>query len=147
VLWARLNNNPWYYNRQVVLDHFNRFYQHIKDSLYDINIIDLIACVNPKLRLLRDIIDKIFSVAYKLVSTNNDPKYMFLFCSELVTMTYQEVGVLDKSINPGDISPVDFLKFNIFDQMLYLTYDIKCNLPLIVDEDGTVPALQYKLRV
>jgi hypothetical protein len=147
VLWARLKNNPWYYNRPLVLDHFNRFYQHIKNSLYDINIIDLIACVNPKLRLLRDIIDAIFTVACRIISTNTDPKYMFLFCSELVTMTYQEIEVLDKSINPANISPVDLLKFDIFDQMLYLSYDINHNLPLIVDKDGTVPALQYKLRV
>lgn len=57
-----------------------------------------------------------------------DFRQTFVFCSELVTIVYQDLNILSKDIDPSDVVPIDFIKSNrteipkiIDDRLIYLT--------------------------
>jgi hypothetical protein len=60
---------------------------------YTINIMQLFAAAYPKVRWL----------------TPTWGKYKFLFCSELVSCIYRDVGIFPSAIQPCDVIPADFV--------------------------------------
>jgi hypothetical protein len=122
VAWCPLQSNPWtrlpnetdatYVNRQKELIRDIRdIFDEYGTQTYDVNCLDLGASLFSCLRKPRDEFrtflvgeEKIFSS----VDLNIDPTG-WVFCSELVALIYQEVGVISGSINSANVVPVDFV--------------------------------------
>lgn len=75
---------------------FNK-YNHIP---YDLNPVSLLSSILKPVRYLRCIAETTTS------STD------WLFCSELVAIVYQELGLIPETINTRDVIPMDFLGYD-----------------------------------
>ena len=73
------------------------FWEGIRGRSYQFDILSLLTCAFPFLRGDRRQIEEIFG------GKN------WVFCSQLVCMALQAVGVVSSAIDPKDIMPVDFL--------------------------------------
>lgn len=87
-------------------------YDRYHESIYNYNILDLLAALYPELRPARGRIQKILR---KYFLKNKDE---FLFCSEFVASLYQDLGIIDDStdgkidgevLEAANVVPVDFL--------------------------------------
>lgn len=117
IAWCPLKNNPFTKNSNESIDEFlNRilklkknlteFYKIHKDSPYDYKILPLLKTIYPcfgKIPLLH----KLFTSKHKL------------FCSEMVTLLYQHLNLIDINIDPETIAPVELIShsshLNLFD--------------------------------
>ena len=84
-------------DRDQDLFHIYRKYDGVR---YDLNLIDLLSSVYPKVRKLRT-----FRRKYCCCRSVEN----WLFCSELVARIYVDLGILPDIIVCDDIVPVDFL--------------------------------------
>lgn len=116
--WCPLKNNPLVKKSNETIDDFvNRifkikncvteFYKAHKDSPYDNKVLPLFKTIFPcfgKLPLI-----------HKLFKSKNK-----LFCSEMVTLLYQHLNLVDISIDPETIAPVELIgsssHINLFDK-------------------------------
>lgn len=122
VAWCPLKSNPWTRlpneNDVVYADRKAELIQDVRDVFveygtrtYDANCLDLFASLLPCLRKPRDKF-RAFLVGERKILSSVDLKLDplgWIFCSQLVTLIYQEVGVISGSINPLNVVPVDFL--------------------------------------
>jgi hypothetical protein len=122
VAWCPLQSNPWtrqpnetdvsYANRQKdLIQDIRDVFVEYGTRTYDANCLDLCASLFPCIRKSRDEFRTVLVNEHKIFSSvdlNIDPAG-WVFCSELVTLIYQEVGVISSSINPLNVVPVDFL--------------------------------------
>jgi hypothetical protein len=76
---------------------FTRIFDRINGTTYDANPISLLASLYSPLRRLRK---------YSEIILKTEE---FLFCSELVAVVFSAMGILDDSINPKNVVPMDFL--------------------------------------
>ncbi len=83
-------------NSNTIFEEFKK-YNGIR---YDFNVLDLLASAYPRLRFIRN--------AYHSI-TKHICKKSWLFCSELLTKIYQDIGLISNKINSENIVPIDFL--------------------------------------
>jgi len=115
VAWCKLLNNPLDKKDTETDDEYKDrintmktkladFYNKNKSTSYDYNPLSLIKIVFP---CFWNPVDQ-------------DTMY---FCSELVTEIYQLIGLVDKSLNPETLSPVEVLQYKtlLFDEPVMLT--------------------------
>lgn len=104
---AKLINNPYVINKENCKKIFEKTYIEYGRRFYDMNPLTLLAAVFPCLRKPRDLFDRMIIegevILHKNLGQNN------LFCSELVTLVYQDQGIISNRIDPEDILPVDIL--------------------------------------
>jgi hypothetical protein len=107
--WCKLLNNPYELKNNEPLDEYRKrlniiklilqnFYNKYGKSKYDYKILTMFKTIFPfinKIKFLK-----------KLFHTNN----MF-FCSELVATIYKEIHILDESIDPESIAPIELLGY------------------------------------
>lgn len=105
--WAKLKNNPFVFDRENCIKKFEKTYIDYGRRFYDMNPLTLLAAVFPCLRRPRDFFDTMIIKGEKVLNKNLGLNNVF--CSELVTLVYQQQGLISNSIDPEDILPVDIL--------------------------------------
>lgn len=87
-------------------------YDRYHESVYNFNILDLLASLYPELRPTRDRLHKILRKHFL------KGKDEFLFCSEFAASLYQDLGIINDAtdgkvdgevLEAGNVVPVDFL--------------------------------------
>ena len=78
---------------------FTSVFKKYNGRTYDINPISLAASLLKVCRCIREPMEE-------MTGTNN-----WLFCSELVAQVYIDMGVINNSINPKNVVPMDFVGF------------------------------------
>lgn len=123
IAWARLMNNPFFEHRDIIIQNFKKVFDKYRNSLYDFNVLDLIAAAIPCCRKRRDFFEKVIvdgsEIFHNLGIFQNT--HQWVFCSELVAIIYKSLGIFDKGIDPRDVIPMDLLGFD------------KDGLPRVVD--------------
>jgi hypothetical protein len=76
---------------------FTEFFTDTNGRIYDLNFYSLFASLFPCLRCAREPLEQI-------THTRG-----WLFCSELVALTYVHMGIFPGTVNPKNVVPVDFL--------------------------------------
>jgi hypothetical protein len=119
VAWARLKRNPWRDPglRELTIKRMTKLVEKVGYRPYEYRLINLLAAAFPWLRRERLWFDEFVSDGYHALSTlgiakDKTPKEVeesTLFCSQLVCMVYKTIGRVDKSIDPADIDPMDYL--------------------------------------
>jgi len=115
VAWCSLIDNPFDdLNKRLQLQNqFVTFFNHYYDRLYDMDPIDLLGVMFPKIRTLRnkvdDMINKLWLKCHQL--PQNSPA-LWQFCSELVANVYQTIGVIPQDIDTRNVLPMDFLGYD-----------------------------------
>jgi len=117
VFWCKLQDNPWETSRDDMIAKIDHLVQEIGYRPYEYRIINLLASVFPFLRSTRMTFDVMVSDVYHILSTLHlandktpkDIEEQTLFCSQLVSMFYQRLGLLNLQIDPADIIPVDYI--------------------------------------
>lgn len=129
VAWGQLLNNPWTQTqdfpkqREDLIKRVCVVHKLVGTRTYDFNILALLASIFPCLRKPRDVFNEIMINGYSLLVSwklpSNDVKADtsptpagWLFCSELVAIIYQRVGVLAADVNPQNVVPIDFLGYD-----------------------------------
>jgi len=118
VAWSPLLDSPWVEeNKKRVQKIIRKLHREIGSKTYELNFLELLASVFPCLRKLRDKTEWIEDTTQEILRTwnladNNKDVDMFYFCSELVAKIYQSLGILDTSINPSDVLPMDFIGYD-----------------------------------
>lgn len=118
--WCVLKNNPIDKRDDETIDEYNLRFNIITNILdeyhiqeyhrfYDLSIIDLLAGLFPFFRKIRDRKHAVLPYAKN-----------WLFCSELVANVYVKVGVLDPSIDPQDVVPVDLIGYDKYGRRPFL---------------------------
>lgn len=133
VAYCRLINYPTIDN--IIIDKFKQFYINYYERLYELNVFSLLALIFPELRKMRDLQDLVFNKLasklskilrrYGLIADINDENFNpnninpdnlipnnWVFCSELIVLVYQNIGLIDNTINPRDIMPVDIFGYD-----------------------------------
>lgn len=125
IAWCKLITNPWnkkdkegyfaYYNRKKkLIETVTDTHLIYGNRTYDCNVFDLLGALFPIFRIPRDIFDELLVCDEKILTSidiNIDPTG-WLFCSELVTIVYQRIKLIDLTVNPHNIVPVDFILIN-----------------------------------
>lgn len=119
VAWTPLLASPWInMDRKSLQKIIRKLHKEIGTKTYELNFLELLASIFPCLRPLRDetewIEDNVQHIlrSWNLVEPQDENSDMFYFCSELVAEIYQKVGVIDPSLNPSDVLPMDFLGYD-----------------------------------
>lgn len=123
VAWGKLLANPWRLTennpreRKQLIKTVCATHKIYGNRVYDYNPLSLLAVVFPCWRKPRDVFNKIVHNGYlRLVSrrSNEDDSDLsgYLFCSELVAHVYIAIGVIEKSKDPQNVLPVDFLGYD-----------------------------------
>jgi len=135
IAWCQLKDNPWkqkpdeniltyYWRKKKLIKKACNTHKRYGNRMYDVNFLSLFAALFPCLRKARDEFNEIFIDGHKILSSidiNIDPAG-WLFCSELVALVYQRLGIIGKQFNPADVVPVDFLGYDK-DGLPKLVYD------------------------
>lgn len=133
VAWTPLKTSPWTnMDRKSLQKTMKKLHKQIGTKTYELNFLELLASIIPCLRRLRNkaewIEDKAHHAlrSWNLVDSEDEDTDMFYFCSELVARIYQSVGVIDATLNPSDVLPMDFLGYD------------KDGMALVVDRNPTI---------
>lgn len=116
---------------------------------YDASICDLGAAAVPCMRCMRD------NCAFRWIRDSCSRVFCcgsrpstWLFCSELVSQIYVELGIFPKTVNPSNVMPVDFLPKGFEDdETAPLNHTATTSAPALsqppvvttMDSDGQVP--------
>lgn len=79
---------------------FTNLFTKYDGTRYDANFLSLGSSICPCLRPAREAVEN---------ALNTED---WLFCSELVATIYKELGLFDKSVNPKNVVPTDFLGYD-----------------------------------
>ena len=120
VTWGPLKENPWTdtNKRAEIIATLDKVHADFGRRTYEANFLSLLAVVFPRLRRVRDLLDIICIDGYKLFRTwkssnevgpPNVPIAGWLFCSELIAVIYENLGVLPKENDVRNMAPVDFI--------------------------------------
>jgi hypothetical protein len=118
-----LKNNPYLEaktedDKKIIRDAISNIHKNYfveRKSLYELNIFSLLGTIFPSVRQTRDNVDKIFSFV-----TENHP---WMFCTEIICLIYQNIGIVEKNIDIQAYLPVDFVhpgKDNILHSIMKL---------------------------
>lgn len=118
VAHVKLTANPWQgneYNRKFCIKTMKVIHEKYGNNMYDINAFDLLATVTVPLRKYRLFLNKFIVAGYSFLSTSSvittqDIDEKMLFCSELVALVYQRLGILPKSVYPSDVAPMTLIE-------------------------------------
>jgi hypothetical protein len=108
--WCKLINNPFdkkenesdiLYQKRIsnIKKIIKNFYYKNKNSSYDYTLKTFLKTIFPRLSKIKFI--------NKILHTDN--KY---FCSELVAEIYKQINVLDETIDPENIAPIELLGYS-----------------------------------
>lgn len=123
VAWAPLKDSPWTESRKKYIQKtIRKLHKQIGTKTYELNLIELVASLFPCIRHFSKtsewIEDEIYDILrnWKVVDgpehDEDEDIDAFYFCSELVALIYKRVGVLDESINPNTVVPMDLLGYD-----------------------------------
>lgn len=128
IVVGKIKDNPWlrrekeseedHLQRQRFIRHeMAKLHEYFGRRTYSLGLYGPLAAVFPRLRTMRDDIDKVIIGAYSIFTTLAKQKDVtgpppagmagWLFCSELVALILKNIHVLPSVINPEDITPVD----------------------------------------
>jgi hypothetical protein len=136
VVWCPLHSNPFKNDKAKTIKSIEKMYLQFGAKKYE-NPLGLCAAVIPILRKPRYVFNEVElqqndKVLTNLVNENFDGKR--LFCSELVTLIYQNLGLIDSHYNPSNILPSHFINmFRIFKDKVYL----KCTPEMLTYHEQT----------
>ncbi len=106
-----------------IKEKFGKIFQLYNSRHYDDNLITLLASIVPFFRRIR-------SFFQRLLGTEK-----WLFCSELVTHVYQDLGIFPTGINPENVTPMDLLG-----------NDPDSEVPIVVDSPIYVNYVDYQIQ-
>jgi hypothetical protein len=104
---ARFLNNPFSSSEadesrcEKIKTDFTKLFHRLNGVSYDYNILDLAACAWKSLRPLRNFLNAEFTGA-------DD----WLFCSELIAVTWQALGFLPPTVDPKNVLPMDLIGYD-----------------------------------
>lgn len=117
VAWAQLINNPWKdtSNREELAKKVSSIHKLYGNRGYNVNVISLIASIFPCLRRARDNFHEFLIDGLSVLSSENEQEGFsgWLYCSQLVALIYQRLGLIAPEIDPNNVVPVDFLGYDI----------------------------------
>lgn len=93
--------NPYDIDPVHAKANFTEFYRRMSGMSYQFNIYTLLCAVFPRLRFAKKTVNSLMS------------SERWVFCSQLVFMAYQALGVYDKEIDSSNVVPVDFLGYDV----------------------------------
>lgn len=93
VALLRLKSNPWNTNRNMCIRVMKDVYDTYGHRGFNLNPIDLLSSVFPTAKIYR----------------NKGETIGGIFCSEIITIAYKSLGIIPASIDPRDLSPMDYL--------------------------------------
>ena len=97
---ARVKNNPVdTLGAKKAKEKFTEIYNKYNGVLYDISIIAEVGAIFGGCRKIRDVLEKSFGPDH------------WLFCSELIAVTYMQMGIFPKTVIPENVVPMDFLGY------------------------------------
>jgi len=148
VALARLKHNPWKdIEAQGNLQRLSqKFLDTYHNRYYELNFLNLLASAFIQLRAYRDIANRLLygsdkvqakplpdynldqyideQTINKIVANLEDPANAeLLFCSELCAMIYKMIKLIPEGILPANVVPVDFLHFDLFEELIYIVPD------------------------
>lgn len=120
VTWGQLKDNPWndIKKKVEIIGILDKVHADFGRRTYEANFLSLLAVVFPRLRRIRDLVDTTCIDSYKLftswktdslIGPPNVPIAGWLFCSELIAIIYQNLGILSKDYDARNMAPVDFI--------------------------------------
>ena len=105
--------NPVDADSDSVKKRLQPFIDRMLNTSYCFNFYTLLSAIFPFMRLGRKIADGLMGSG------------KWVFCSELVFMVYQQLGIYSLEFNPKDVVPVDFLGYD------------EDGIPLVVEKEPT----------
>jgi hypothetical protein len=87
-----------------IKETFTHLFNQVNGIKYDVNFLSLLASAVPRLRVERDMTEKLLGT-----TTVDSDKPGWLFCSELVALVYRKLGIFPDTVNPENVLPMDFL--------------------------------------
>lgn len=91
----------WNSEQDLLKGAFTSLFQKYNGVRYDANLVSLFSTTFHCLRPIRD-------VSEEALGTQE-----WLFCSELIAVIYQELGLYPSEIDPRDVVPMDFIGFDV----------------------------------
>ncbi len=127
VAWASLYNNPWHRTtflpkeRKKLIKNIRSLHREVGDRSYNANFLTLLAVIIPCLRDPRDEFEEILTEGHSVLVSwgihkakkNDIGPAGWLFCSELVALIYQKIGLIPPDKDPRNVLPVDFLGVDV----------------------------------
>ena len=119
VFWGKLDQHPFkiknkdslitYHQRKMdIIEQFKEIEKNYGNSRFNLSFIDLGASVFPSLRPLRSLKNKLQKL-FQRKKNKSKKSYTPFFCSEFVAMICKKISLLDETIDPANVVPVDFL--------------------------------------
>ena len=129
IAWCKLINNPFdkyeletdtefRLRRVAIREQFKSTFDNYHWRIYEMDLVSLVGALFPSTRFVRDIRDKLITTFYLglqnlgLAKVEDGPAG-WQFCCSLIANIYREYGIIDKSINPKDVLPVDFFGYDV----------------------------------
>ena len=143
VAWAKLINNPWENtkDRKALINKVTSIHELYGNRTYNANFLALLASIFPCLRKIRDNFEELLVDGHSILTSmklvKDDPSNPgvigWLFCSQLVALIYQRLGLIPPEIDPDNVVPVDFLGYdsdgmvNLVNKPVYIEAVVKSN--------------------
>lgn len=109
--WTKLKHNPFFSNKQFVINMVETIYNKVKNKGYEINCFELFGSLFSCVRPIRDNLITITIEDHKILITKNDGSQMY-FCSELIGLIYKSISILPDYIDERNIVPMDLLGYD-----------------------------------
>lgn len=121
ISWGKLIRNPYLYNKKDTCRKINELVKRIGYKSYDFSIFDELAAAFSFLRPIRLKFEGFEYEGMKILSTlkiterksMEEIKERVLFCSDLVCLVYQTIGLIPIEIDSKDVMPIEFVKERI----------------------------------
>lgn len=122
--WSKLVKNPFLDNKTETVKTFTKMFTKYSRSFYDMNMFDLMGTVVPCIRPIRNIVNDVIINEERILNNLTHVKFNgvknWVFCSELVAIAYQYVGLYDDKVVPEDMTPMDILNSKVSDAPIYM---------------------------
>lgn len=125
VYWAKLKVNPWLKRNildggkeESIIKTLETIHEKLGKAHYELNPISLFSATITMLRPIRNCIDFSIIVLHKITNmlrltsgslTQLDVEEFSVFCSEFVSIIYINLGILEITCIPYDITPVNLI--------------------------------------
>jgi hypothetical protein len=117
VAWGKLIKNPYLYNKNDTVKKITNLVNKYGYRSYDFSIFDELSAAFTFLRPIRLKFEGFEYEGMKILSTlkiterkdMEDIKERVIFCSDLVCLVYQHIGLIPKSTDSKDVMPIDFI--------------------------------------
>lgn len=116
VAWCKLKNNP--YQDPNIVKKFKKVFKKYHGIPYEGSIVSLLSSIFPPLRKLRKLEHRLLDAVWKISGQELVSPSGWQFCSELIANIYKYLGIIDKSVDPMNVVPMDFMAQTKMPQLL-----------------------------